>query len=66
VVDRQRVASSTPGSSSAPVGHASMHRVQEPQSAPSGGVDWSSRSVTSVPSTTHEPKRRVISMVFLP
>ena len=41
-------------------------RVQEPQSAPSGDVDSSSRSVTSVPSTTQEPNLRVISIVFLP
>ena len=64
--ERQRVASSTPGSSSASVGHASMQSVQEPQSASSGGVASSSAVVTSVPSTTQEPWRRVISIVFLP
>jgi ABC-type nitrate/sulfonate/bicarbonate transport system substrate-binding protein len=39
---------------------------QEPQSASSGGVGSTSAVVTSVPSTTHEPKRRVITIVFLP
>ncbi len=56
----------TPGSSSAPVGHASMQSVHEPQSSSSGGVASSSAVVTSVPSTIHEPCRRVISIVFLP
>ena len=31
-----------------------------------GGVDSTSAVVTSVPSTTHDPCRRVISSVFLP
>ena len=44
-----------PGSSSAPVGHASIQILQSPQSVSSGGVVSSSRSLTSVPSTTHEP-----------
>ena len=43
-----------------------MHSVHEPQSSPSGWVGSSSWSVTSVPRTTHEPKRRVINIVFLP
>jgi hypothetical protein len=64
--ERHFVASSVPGSSSALVGQASMQSVQEPQSVARGGVASSSTSVTSVPSTTHEPWRRVISSVFLP
>jgi hypothetical protein len=64
--ERQRVASSTPGSSSASVGHASMQSVQEPHPASSGEVGSISAVVSSVPSTTHEPNRRVISIVFLP
>ena len=43
-----------------------MQSRQEPQSASSGGVGSSSASVISVPSTTHEPCRRVISSVFFP
>ena len=43
-----------------------MQSVHEPQSAPSGGVGSTSASVTSVPSTTQEPWRRVIRSVFLP
>ena len=43
-----------------------MQSVQEPQPALSGGVASSSAVVTSVPSTTQEPWRRVISIVFLP
>jgi hypothetical protein len=43
-----------------------MQRVQEPQSSPSGALGSTSASVTSVPSTTHEPKRRVIISVFFP
>ena len=64
--ERHLFASSTPGSSSAPVGQASMQSVQEPQSRASGADGSSSTSVTSVPSTTHEPWRRVISIVFFP
>ena len=64
--ERQRFASSTPGSSSAPVGQASMQSGQRPQSRSSGGVASISTSVTSVPSTTQEPCSRVISIVFLP
>jgi len=64
--ERHLFASSTPGSSSAPVGHASMQIVHSPQPARKAGVCTSSISVTSVPSTTHEPCRRVISIVFLP
>jgi hypothetical protein len=64
--ERQRVESRTPGSSSAPVGQASMQSVQEPQSRLSAGVGSSATSVTSVPSTTQEPCRFVISSVFLP
>jgi hypothetical protein len=60
------VESTTPGSSSAPVGHASMQSVQEPQSSSSGPFGSISTSVTRVPRTTQEPKRRVISSVFLP
>ena len=41
--DRHFVASTTPGSSSAPVGHASMQSVHEPQSSSSGGVARSRR-----------------------
>ena len=44
--ERQRVASSSPGSSSAPVGHASMQRRQEPQSSSTGCVASISTSVT--------------------
>ena len=43
-----------------------MQSVQEPQSSGRRGVVSSSASVTSVPSTTHEPYRRVISIVFFP
>ena len=43
-----------------------MQSVHEPQSSSSGGVGSSSTSVTSVPSTTHDPNRFVISIVFLP
>jgi hypothetical protein len=43
-----------------------MQIVQEPQSSSSGGVVSTSTSVTSVPSTTHDPCVRVISIVFLP
>ena len=43
-----------------------MQRVHEPQPARIGGVGSSSALVTSVPSTTHEPWRSVISIVFLP
>ena len=43
-----------------------MQSVQEPQPAASGGVGSSSAAVTSVPSTTQEPCRRVISIVFFP
>ena len=64
--ETQRVASRTPGSSRAPVGHASTHRVQLPQSTSSGSVDSISTSVTSVPSTTQEPCRRVMRSVFFP
>ena len=48
------------------MGHASMQSLHEPQSASNGGVGSISTSVTSVPSTTQEPCRRVISIVFLP
>jgi hypothetical protein len=64
--DKHLVESTTPGSSSAPVGHASMQSVHEPQSSSSGGVASTETVVTSVPSTTHEPYRRVISIVFFP
>ena len=64
--ERQRVESSVPGSSSAPVGQASMQSRHEPQSSASGSERSISASVTSVPSTTQEPWRRVISIVFLP
>ena len=64
--ERQRVASSVPGSSRAPVGHASMQSVQDPQSSSRGPLVSISTSVTSVPSTTHDPWRRVISIVFFP
>ena len=43
-----------------------MHSVQLPQPASSGGVGSISTSLTSVPSTTHDPCVRVISIVFLP
>ena len=43
-----------------------MQSVHEPQSVSNRGVGSSSTSVTSVPSTTQEPCRRVISSVFLP
>ena len=43
-----------------------MQSVHVPQSASSGGVASTSAVVTSVPSTTQEPCRRVISKVFLP
>ena len=58
--------STTPGSSSAPVGHASMQSVHEPQSSSSGALGSISTSVTSVPSTTQEPWVLVMSIVFLP
>ncbi len=64
--ERHFVASSVPGSSSAPVGQASMHSVQLPQSRSSRGVCSTATSVISVPSTTHEPWRFVITIVFLP
>ena len=64
--ERQRVESSVPGSSSAPVGQASMQSVHEPQSSSSGAERSISASVTSVPSTTQDPWRLVISIVFLP
>ena len=43
-----------------------MHNRHSPQSSPSGGLASSSMSVISVPSTTHDPCVRVISIVFLP
>ena len=43
-----------------------MQIRQEPQSVSSGGDGSTSADVTSVPSTTHEPCVRVISIVFLP
>ena len=64
--ERQRVESSVPGSSSAP-GRAGVDAERhEPQSSSSGSERSISASVTSVPSTTQEPWRRVISIVFLP
>ena len=51
--ERHRVASSTPGSSSAPVGHASMQRVHEPQPARIGGVGSSSAAGDERPE--HDP-----------
>ena len=64
--ERHLVESRTPGSSSAPVGHASMHIVHEPQAKGIGSPASISTSVTRVPRTTQEPCRRVISSVFLP
>ena len=64
--ERHFVASRTPGSSSAPVGQASMQRVHEPQPGSTGAVGSSSTVVTSVPSTIQEPWRRVSTIVFLP
>ena len=64
--ERHRVESSVPGSSSAPVGQASMQSVHDPQSRSRGGVGSITAWVTSVPSTTQEPCRFVISSVFLP
>ncbi len=58
--------SSVPGSSSAPVGHASMQSVHEPQPASSGPDGSTAWSLTSVPRTTQDPCRRVIASVFLP
>jgi hypothetical protein len=43
-----------------------MHSVHSPQANGIGTPASISTSVTSVPSTTHEPWRRVISIVFLP
>ncbi len=44
------------------------HEPQASHAGPSAGspVGASSTSVTSAPSTTHEPCRRVIAKVFLP
>ena len=64
--ERHCVASSDAGLVQRAVGQASMQSVHVPQSASSGGVGSTSAVVTSVPSTTHEPCRRVISSVFLP
>jgi hypothetical protein len=43
-----------------------MQSVHEPQPGVERRVASSSAVVTSVPSTTQEPWRRVISIVFLP
>ena len=43
-----------------------MQSVHEPQPASIGADDSTSWSLTSVPSTTHEPCRRVIRSVFFP
>ena len=43
-----------------------MQSLQSPQFNASGGVGSSSTSVTTVPSTTQDPCRRVISIVFFP
>ena len=53
--ERHFVESTKPGSSSAPVGQASMQSVHDPQSSASGGVASTAAVVTSVPSTTQEP-----------
>ena len=67
VVEMQAVASSTPGSTRAPVGQASRHSVQEPQ--PGGtrsAAGSSSASVTSAPRATNEPWPGTMASVFLP
>jgi hypothetical protein len=43
-----------------------MHSRHEPQSSSSGAVASTAMSVTKVPKTTQDPKRRVIISVFLP
>ena len=43
-----------------------MQSVHEPQPGVMAGVGSTSTSVTSVPSTTHEPWLRVMSIVFFP
>jgi hypothetical protein len=43
-----------------------MQSVHDPQSSARGALASISVSVTSVPSTTHEPNLRVMSTVFFP
>ena len=63
----QRVASSTRGSTSAPVGQASRQRVQVPQWSVGSLRSCSrARSVKTVPMKKNDPAPGRISIVFLP
>ena len=70
---RHRRASSTPGATRAPVGQAVRQRVQGPHPAAwsagataSPGVAVNGASVTTEPSTNHEPCPSTIRRVFFP
>ncbi len=62
----QRRLSSTPGAMRAPVGHATMHRVQAPHDLREGSVGGSSTSTSIAPSRTQDPSSGVRMLVFLP
>src|SRR6185437_15178614 len=65
--EMHRVASSMRGSTIAPVGQASMHRVQLPQWSAVNGVSAASgRSIKSVPRKKNDPARGLINIVFFP
>src|SRR5437764_6119519 len=63
---RQRRASSTPGATSAPVGHAGRQRAQLPHPSATGMATGKVASVTTEPRTNQEPSSGRSTLVFLP
>src|SRR5437763_11647517 len=63
---RQRRASSTPGATRAPVGQAGKQRVHVPHPSATGIATGSVASVTTDPSTNHEPCSGSSTFVFFP
>src|SRR5262249_59341897 len=59
--------STRPGATIAPVGQPSMHLVHAPHPSPTAAFSTaSSASVTTDPSTTHEPWPGTSTLAFLP
>ena len=64
--EMQRVASTVPGATMAPVGHADRHAVHSPHWSKPGSSGSSGRLVMRHPRNSHEPSSGLITQLFLP